>query len=68
MTSHVDAHLGRYLEYKVSFLCDGKTKLSVSALGRAGVYGEWLADNSIFTSSERDSCKDEGEGSAYHLT
>lgn len=38
------------------------------ALGRAGVYGEQLADNLIFTSSEHDYRKDEDEGSAFHLT
>ena len=68
VTYHVDAHLSRYLEYTVSFLCDGKAKLSILALGRAGVYGEQLDDNLTFTSSEHDSCNGEDEGSAFHLT
>lgn len=44
VTYHVDAHLSRYSVYEVLFLCDGKAKLSMLALGRAGVYGEQLAD------------------------
>lgn len=56
--TYVDAHLGRYLEYKILFLRDGKAKLSIVALGKAGIYGEQLADSLIFTSSEHDSCKD----------
>jgi len=61
VTSHVDAHLSMYLEYKISFLCDGKAKLSILALGRADVYGDQLVDNLIFTSSEHAFCKDQDE-------
>lgn len=32
---HKEVQLSRHLEYKVSFLCDGKVKLSILALGRA---------------------------------
>lgn len=35
MIYHMEVQLSRYLEYKVSFLCDGKVKLSILALGRA---------------------------------
>lgn len=30
----MEIQLNRYLEYEVSFLCDGKVKLSILGLGR----------------------------------
>lgn len=59
----MERHLSRYLEYEAAFPCDGKAKLSILDQGRDGACGELT-----IVASEHDSCKDEDEGSALHLT